>query len=275
MGRRGRILRRDRGQVVSQPLRPFDTLHWAQEQRTGSVARKAVLMALAGFADERGSCYPGQATLADITEQSERTVRSHLAALEEDGFIRRERRANTSGSGGRSSDRYYLGVLPANIAGKSEGGSPATGADLPANGQGLTGNSEGGNRQPVAGEVPEKGQYPVEMPANGHSLFGDASPQDARGPTFDDFMAAYPRKKEPGKARRAWRAACKKESPSVIVAAARQYAREKEGSKYIKYPASWLNGECWADEPDPPAANGNGAPDPTWAMNNPHLVGDQ
>jgi len=38
----------------------FQALAWAWEQRTGSAGRKAVLGALAQFADEHGVCYPSQ-----------------------------------------------------------------------------------------------------------------------------------------------------------------------------------------------------------------------
>ncbi|OKO71893.1 hypothetical protein AC630_31760 [Bradyrhizobium sp. AS23.2] len=36
---------------------------------------------------------------------------------------------------------------------------------------------------------------------------------------------------------------------------AMRYAAERTGQdpKFTKHPATWLNGECWKDEPEPPA----------------------
>mgnify|MGYP001612762832 CR=1 FL=1 len=69
---------------------------------------------------------------------------------------------------------------------------------------------------------------------------------------FDDFWAAYPLKKSKGFARAAWQRAIRKASPELIIAGAALYASTAE-PPYIKHPATWLNGECWADqEPVPP-----------------------
>lgn len=53
--------------------------------------RKFVAMALANYADENGSCFPSIQALARWTSQGEKTVRDHLIALEECGFLTRER----------------------------------------------------------------------------------------------------------------------------------------------------------------------------------------
>ena len=68
---------------------------------------------------------------------------------------------------------------------------------------------------------------------------------------FDDFWAAYPRKEDKGRARPAWNKAVKKADAQTITAAAKQYAQtvdRKEGGKYIKLPATWLNAEAWENE---------------------------
>ena len=79
---------------------------WAYEQRVGQSGAKAVLVALAEFADETGFCFPSQPTLASMTEIKERTVRAHLKLLESKGFIAREHRRV---DGGRwTSDGYML-----------------------------------------------------------------------------------------------------------------------------------------------------------------------
>ncbi|MGP9814416.1 helix-turn-helix domain-containing protein [Rhodopseudomonas sp. NSM] len=70
---------------------------WAAKQVTGSPARKALLLALANYADAAGMSYPGQDTLARDTEQSIDTVQrqmKHLAAI---GLVRIEKRPAVKG----------------------------------------------------------------------------------------------------------------------------------------------------------------------------------
>lgn len=92
----------------------FAALDWAWRVKTGSPGRKAVLMALAQFADDEGMCWPSQETIAEHSELSARSVRDHLAWLEQAGFlVRSERRWADSKK--RRSDLYQLqiGVFPA------------------------------------------------------------------------------------------------------------------------------------------------------------------
>lgn len=85
----------------------WQATNWALEQHCGSPGRKLVLLCLANYADRAGRCAPSQASLARETEQGERTVRSHLAGLEEQGLIvRLQRRSET----GIDSDAYFLTI---------------------------------------------------------------------------------------------------------------------------------------------------------------------
>jgi hypothetical protein len=79
---------------------------WAYEQRAGSAGAKAVLVALAVFADEDGRCFPSQERIAGMTEQTARSVRTHLANLEAIGLMRREHRRRPDGT--YSSDAFVL-----------------------------------------------------------------------------------------------------------------------------------------------------------------------
>lgn len=86
---------------------------WAYEQDVQPAGRKFVLVALAGFADEDGFCYPGQETLAKMTGQDLRTVQRHLKSLEKDSVI--QRKARWKKAGGRNSDGYTLQAPPARL----------------------------------------------------------------------------------------------------------------------------------------------------------------
>lgn len=69
---------------------------------------------------------------------------------------------------------------------------------------------------------------------------------------FAKFWNSYPRRKEPRTARAAWDKSRKRASIEVIQAGCERYAREMAGkeAKYVKYPATWLNADCWGDDPE-------------------------
>lgn len=241
----------------------WDALAWASRQTTGGPGPKAVLLSIAKRVDESWSCYPGQDTLAEETEQSVRTVRDQLKRLEELGLIRRESRGKPGG--GRTSDRYFLQVegKPADPAGKGKPADPAgqTGNGLPVQtGKLLPGNSQGeqpGLEQPDISvisdalfDLPGLDKPVDEIPAG--------IPPDV--PTFEDFWQAYPPDRRVAKknAEKAWRKALygvpageRGGLAHLIVDGAKRYAKERvdEPVKFTKHPATWLNGGCWVDEP--------------------------
>lgn len=85
----------------------------------------------------------------------------------------------------------------------------------------------------------------------------DATGRDATGrdlnkedsPDFAEWYAAYPRHAGRGQAVKAYRSALKKTTNVVLLAGARAAAKHYAGSdpKFIPHPATWLNGERWAD----------------------------
>lgn len=74
------------------------------------------------------------------------------------------------------------------------------------------------------------------------------------GERFDEFYWAYPRHKGKPKAAQAWARAVRRADPDVIIAAAQAITAEVEAGRveaqYVPYPATWLNRDGWADEPD-------------------------
>jgi len=69
---------------------------------------------------------------------------------------------------------------------------------------------------------------------------------------FEEWYAAYPRKRGRGQALKAYKAARKKVGADVLLARLRQQlqALTARGPEFVPYPATWLNGERWDDEPD-------------------------
>jgi hypothetical protein len=78
---------------------------WAWQQPVKN-SHKLVLLALAEYADAQGYCFPGRTTISDKTRLHKSTVTVALAALENDGYIERGRRAR--GNGSRTSDGCTL-----------------------------------------------------------------------------------------------------------------------------------------------------------------------
>lgn len=145
----------------------YDTMAWAKSQRTGSVGRKAVLMALAERTGEEPVCWPSQALLAAETEQSERTVRRHLAEMEEAGLIA-SRRCYTLSDGtrlprGRARNEYRLAVDQPDKLAAWSGGSTGQSGRLVARPTGQPGTT---NRTPAADQpdTAVSSELPVEPP---------------------------------------------------------------------------------------------------------------
>lgn len=119
---------------------------WAYRQEINSSGVKFVLVALADFADEAWSCYPGQDRLAKMTGQSVSSVGRHLKWLEANGYLTRQRRSTTGGH--RTSDRYVL-----------------SGSDVPTGQIANKANCQQG-KSPTSQPVPPTGQIDVRLPVN-------------------------------------------------------------------------------------------------------------
>jgi len=73
---------------------------------------------------------------------------------------------------------------------------------------------------------------------------------------FDQFWQLYPRKKNKGQAERVWAKLSPNDELFASILAGLERAKasydwQKEGGKYIPYPATWLNAKGWEDEYEP------------------------
>lgn len=113
------------------------------------------------------------------------------------------------------------------------------------------------------------GTLPETLPGRVHAGFlTTPAPTTAPTPTptptttpaasapFDDFWAAYPKRKDKGHARTAWVKAVRKADAETIITAAARYAADPNlpEPQFIPMAATWLNGERWEDGPCPPRA---------------------
>lgn len=203
---------------------------------------KFVLLALADYADEEGSCFPGQDKIAARVACSVDTVARSLKILEEAGLITRTARRKEGGY--RTSDRFFLHVgsqtrkLQGSVSPRNEPDSH------PANAPILT--------PQIAGVTPSKNPQ-IEPPV---SITLESA--------FETWWPSYPKKVGKGQARKAFRTAAGKISKDLsivldtLVTASLAYDKQEKAagteSRFYKNPATWLNGECWADQPLAPLA---------------------
>ena len=77
-----------------------------------------------------------------------------------------------------------------------------------------------------------------------------ANAEDDTESDFNEWYQNYPRKEGKGQARKAFKAALKKTDLETLKAGLAAYNKTVEGKekKYIAMPATWLNGERWADD---------------------------
>jgi len=84
----------------------FQAMKWAIKQKVGTAMGRAILFTLADYADEKGQCYPSQATLSNDCECSLRSVTHWLKKFEEIGIIVRNERRRKDGY--RTSDAIQI-----------------------------------------------------------------------------------------------------------------------------------------------------------------------
>lgn len=108
--------------------------------------------------------------------------------------------------------------------------------------------------------VGESGPYREPVPTRPDPSLSCASTDVERG--WDEWWRTYPRKKAKAQALKAYRGALKKVDGDVLLSRLRLQipALTARGDQYTPYPATWLNGERWADDlvaattPRPPEA---------------------
>ena len=83
---------------------------------------------------------------------------------------------------------------------------------------------------------------------------------------FDRWYSVYPRRRARRAAFKAYKQARSRDATAeTLLEGAKRYAAQRTGHdpQFTKYPATWLNGDCWLDEPEtrlvdvPAAPSGN------------------
>lgn len=200
--------------------------------------RKFVMMALADYADEEWSCFPSVAQLAQYTGQGEKTVRDHLDALEDAGFITRNRARRDDGTLGRYRFCIQRRNLPvAKIA--------------------------RGEKQPKPAA-----DFAAHNPHRNHQSNSSLRDDERARKSFAELWSIFPRR--PGQSRKtAFKAflALSDRDQTVCVDGAKAFAGEFEAGRsarrestekalqFVPALVRWIEGESWRrDEPGPNAS---------------------
>lgn len=254
-------------------------MNWAIAQRAGGPGPKAVLLALANYADEDGFCFPSQERLARDTEQGVRTVQRQLAWLAQRGLVVKTARGGSGGGRWSNWYRLLLEGQPANLA-VSPDATPPMPDELPATGDvsypPTVAQEPPLEPPPLEPTSPPTGggyvdQPPGQLPLSLPSVEADHLPASARDTRskakaqqanvnlereFVNFWEAYPRKVGKLAAHRAFLKARRSASADDILAGARRHAAamaDKE-AQFVPHAATWLNGGRWMDAPEKAAS---------------------
>lgn len=247
-----------------------------------SAAAKEMYAVLLSFAGDTSQAWPGIPGIRErlITRgvqyghgtrdevealiPAERTISGHLAELVERGWVYRRRRMNTSSKTHICQERGEVppwGSLqqslpvPAESCSNDHAESCST---VPAESCRSVHAGTCSKKRPSKKETQGKEKHIPSADASAH----DPSSNDP----FEAFWERYPRRKEPKAAAKALTKALKDGAHlDEILAGAERYAAEVErggfAPQFVKYPATWLNKGCWADEPESvTAVRNNGGP---------------
>jgi biotin operon repressor len=180
---------------------------------------------LAKYADNQThQAFPSRETLADRLKCSVKTVERAVQELEAAGAIRKESR-------GRYHSTLYTLVM-----------SRPRGQKCP---------NEGTKMSDEATKMSERGDKNVALTIPNELDQEELDLINIDG--FDEFWSIYPLKREKPKARRAFEKATKRVGAidRIIEGAVAYRDDPNRQDAYTKYPATWLNNDCWDDGPLP------------------------
>lgn len=235
-----------------------DATRWAWSQKDLRPAEKLVLLSLADRAAEDSTCFPSNKRLQDDTGLDRKTIITCIQALIDRGLV--------CDTGERRGQTKQIRVLKLVGVGLRENNSPESGTVPKVEQSPKRNSSENGTVPKTDIETGERVPFfPPKGPKNGTRNLSGNLPDKRTYQTiahaqvktcaFDEFWAAYPRKKSKGQARRTWENLEKKrELPDLgVILAAIAAAKagqdwQRDGGKFIPYPATWLNATGWEDE---------------------------
>jgi Helix-turn-helix domain len=249
---------------------PFETFNWmrAVSADKGVIhLHRLVLLRLVLYRNGAGRCDPAYDTLASELGVDRRTViRSVAAGVSRGWLVQPVRRGPNSNSFAFSfptdwrssrqdvtpqSHQEALDETVESHQGVEDVTPQSKRCDSPVQKIGLPRHPNGiknGRRERGKSKTRSPGDAPREKkaPARKRPKVGDTDE------SFAAFWAAYPRKCAKEAARKAFAKAIKAGvDPATLIAGVKRYAIERlnQDPQYTAYPATWLNGHYWENEP--------------------------
>lgn len=250
---------------------------WAFSTPIKNVGAKFVLLALAEHARDEGegrwSCFPSIKRLSEWTAQGERTIERHLSWLVSEGWIRRHvRRCRRQGESGYF---YTLHRAKAEMGERDVDAAQRPAETAYARRSFL--RQSGAKHPPISTETPAKLAPPyIEEPVIEPVNEPDAPEASAIETSFAAFWSAYPNQIEQRGAQAIFARLVRRReaTPEALVRGARRYAAlvQNRAPQFIKSPANWLTGGCWADSSKAPSTAKAGGERPAVTFAGPHDV---
>lgn len=231
-----------------------------------TASARSVLMALSSRANENGECWPSLTTLAHDARVGKRTVSRAIDQLVEYGYISKGRRYSSGKGRAPSVYRILFDRQGRKAAEPVEPGNSANdlGEHLATPSCQIAPNNRehlaipscqiapGSIEREVDKGSKEKEEEPPISPKGGE----DAKPTRVKryeySDEFETFWNIYPRKDSKRRALTAFNNALKRATLEELYAGAARYANDPNREpQYTKHAATWLNGDCWLDEPLP------------------------
>jgi len=174
------------------------------------------------YANNQNTCWPSRNTLAKRMSCSTDTVDRALKELHKINAISIQHRTSTPGQPQTNLYTLHMGVA-----------APLrTGSRTDAEG--------------IAAQMPTKSKKKNQSQEQTHTT---SSEDDG----FETFWNHYPRKIGKGAARKAWKTALRKTTPTTIIEATQLYTITcPKDPQYIAHPTTWLNAERWLDHQNTP-----------------------
>jgi ribosome-binding protein aMBF1 (putative translation factor) len=195
--------------------------------------------------------WPSYDTLATLAGANRRTVITAVKRLLASDYFEVER-----GSGRRSN--YYrpnfslIKSVPQQSLDGDQNTTTSGAQTSPLQGVEVNASPPNTSYIPVA---PSVGDTEVSPRFAGSSALVAPSPSRGAPPGFEEFWQAYPKKEGRKAALKAYAMALQqgKVTPSVLAVKAAQYAYAKgdQDPKWVKLPRTWLDEECWLEDPQP------------------------
>lgn len=202
----------------------FNAMSWAVRQECPTPTAKLVLLMLANYADEAGSCYPSKEHLSTLCSCDVRTIKRALNVLAKDGFVSVAFRFNDDGK--QTSNRYLLHM-----------DKQAFGETQQPDGRGVKNVTLGGtNMSPNT-------VRDIQRDINISSAPRTKRPTGYSG-DFELWWKAYPRNDgSKAKAFEAWNKATKTVKPDWLLDCTMRYAQLRKGKdpKFTPHATTWLN----------------------------------